>query len=76
MGLFDKMKEPVFLKESSDAVGQLEKLKALESKLNDKGRKKLKQEIGCVEYGIAGENNIAFELRNSHMPCIFYMMYI
>ena len=68
MGLFDKMKEPVFLKESSNAAGQLEKLKALESKLNDKGRKKLRQEIRCVEYGIAGEKNIAFELRNSHMP--------
>ena len=53
MGLFDKMKEPVFLKESSNAAGQLEKLKALESKLNDKGRKKLRQEIRCVEYGIA-----------------------
>ncbi len=68
MGLFDKMKEPIFLKESSNAAGQLERLKALESKLNDKGRKKLRQEIRCVEYGIAGEKNIAFELRNSHMP--------
>jgi hypothetical protein len=30
MGLFNKMKEQVFLKESSDAEVQLEKLKALE----------------------------------------------
>lgn len=68
MGLFDKMKEPVFLKESSNAVEQLEKLKSLEPMLTNEGMKKLKQEIRYVEYGIAGENNIAFELKNSHMP--------
>ncbi len=68
MGLFDKMKEPVFLKENSNAAEQLERLKALESKLNDKAKKKLNQEMRYVEYGIAGENNIAFELKNSHMP--------
>jgi hypothetical protein len=68
VGIFDKMKEPVFLKEGSNAVEQLEKLKALESRLNDEGKTKLMQEIKFVEYGIAGENNIAFELKNSHMP--------
>lgn len=68
MGLFDKMKEPVFLKESSNAIEQLEKLKALEPMLNDKGKAKLKQEISYLEHGIAGENNIAFELKNSHIP--------
>ena len=68
MGLFDKMKEPVFLKESSNAIVQLEKLKSIEPMLTNEGVKKLKQEIRYVEYGIAGENNIAFELKNSHMP--------
>lgn len=68
MGIFDKLKEPVFLKESSDAVRQLEALKALEPSLNDDGRMKIAQDIKMLESGIYGENNIAFELRNSHFP--------
>lgn len=68
MGLFDKIKEPIFLKESSNAQTQLEKLKALEPLLNQEGQAIIRQDIKCLEYGIAGEKNIAFELKNSHMP--------
>ena len=68
MGLFNRMKEPVFLKESSDAERQLEKLRELEVLLNSEGKNIIKQDIKCLEYGIAGEKNIAFELKNSHMP--------
>lgn len=68
MGLFNKMKEPVFLKESSNAQTQLERLYALETQLNEEGQAIIRQDIRCLEYGIAGEKNIAFELKNSHMP--------
>lgn len=68
MGLFNRMKEPVFLKESSNAEKQLEKLKALEPLLNPEGQTIIRQDIKCLEYGIVGEKNIAFELKNSHMP--------
>lgn len=68
MGLFNRMKEPIFLKESSNAEEQLEKLKALEPFLNSEGQTIIRQDIKLLEYGIAGEKNIAFELKNSHMP--------
>lgn len=68
MGLFKKMKEPVFLKESSNAERQIEELRKLEPLLNVEGRTKIKQHIRYLEYGIIGEDNIAFELKNSHMP--------
>lgn len=68
MRLFNKLKEPIFLKESSDSEEQIEKLKALEPSLNKKGQNILRQDIRRIEYGIAGEKNIAFELKNSHMP--------
>lgn len=68
MGLFNRIKEPVFLKESSDAEVQLKKLKALEPLLNSEGQNIIKQDIKRLEYGIAGEKNIEFELKNSHMP--------
>lgn len=68
MGFFNNMKEPVFLKESSNAKEQLKLLKDLEPHLNAEGIKILKQDIKNIEYGITGEKKIEFELKNSHMP--------
>ncbi|WP_368645706.1 HRDC domain-containing protein [Alkalibacterium putridalgicola] len=68
MKLFNKMKEPVFFKESNNAEEQLEKLKDLKPTLNAEGIKMLKRDIKFLEYGIAGEKNIRFELENSHIP--------
>lgn len=68
MGLFNKMRGPVFLKEDSDAKVQLKQLKDLEPLLNEEGKKKINQDIKYLEYGIIGEDNIAFELKNSNMP--------
>ncbi|WP_010247765.1 HRDC domain-containing protein [Acetivibrio cellulolyticus] len=77
MGLFDRMKEPVFLKGNSNAEVQIEKLKALEPILNAEGQNIIKQDIKSLEYGIAGEKNIEFELKNSHIPMyILHDIYI
>jgi hypothetical protein len=77
MGLFDRMKEPVFLKDNSYAEVQIEKLKALEPLLNAEGQNIIKQYIKSLEYGIAGEKNIEFELKNSHIPMyILHDIYI
>ena len=68
MGLFDKMKEPVVLKEGDTAKKQLAALTELAK--NSKGARleRIEREIKVVEAGIAGENAILFELKNSHMP--------
>lgn len=68
MGFFNKMKEPVFLKDSSDLCEQLEKLRALEPELDENGQEKIQQDMKYLEYGIQGENTISYELKNSHMP--------
>lgn len=69
MGFFsEKMKEPVFLKESSNAVEQLRALKELEPQLDMVGQSMIKNDIKLLEHGILGEKNIVFELKNSHMP--------
>lgn len=70
MFLFDKIKEPVFLKESSSGVQQLEALKTLQQKAPEELQQKLEQEIKIVEAGIYGENQIMFELKNSHIPMV------
>jgi hypothetical protein len=66
--LFNQMKEPIFLKEESDSEEQLTKLKEIRIHLNDEGKRIIDHDIACMEYGILGEKNIAFELKNSHMP--------
>lgn len=68
MGIFDRMKEPVFLRESNNAEMQLNALRALEPELNQEGKVILAQDIKKLEYGIAGEKKIKYELRNCHMP--------
>ena len=68
MWLFNRMKEPVFLKSTTQAEEQLCKLKELEPLLNAEGKKLINQDIRNLECGILGERNIAFELKNSHMP--------
>ena len=68
MGLFDKLKEPIFLKETSDAKQQLEQLESLLASVPDDIKHQVEQDIKILSHGINGEDNIAFELKNSHMP--------
>lgn len=68
MGLFDKIKEPVFLKEDSAASAELAALEELRNTAPPEVVKKLEKEIRNVKLGILGENQIAFELKNSHIP--------
>lgn len=70
MGLFDKIKNPIFLKEDSDAQKQLAALNELKGSLTGDAAKKLEAEIKNVEYGILGEKSIKYELENSHIPML------
>lgn len=68
MGLFDKIKEPVFLKESSSAREQLEELTALSDRIPVSIKNEFERDIRLLKAGLYGESNIAYELKNSHMP--------
>lgn len=68
MGLFDKVKEPIFLKEDSSAEVQLLALQELSKTASGPMAEQLELEIKYVEAGIFGENAIKYELRNSHIP--------
>jgi len=70
MGLFDKLKEPVFYKETSDAKLQLEELKEFLLNAPEEVKEQVEQDIKMLSYGISGENNVAFELMNSSMPIL------
>lgn len=77
MGLFDKMSEPVVLRESRAMQEQLVVLRELEPLLTKEGQGIIRRDIKALEYGIIGENNILYELKNSHMPmCIVQDIYL
>ncbi len=68
MGIFDKINRPIFLKEESDTNEYIDRLKALQGKASGKTADRIEREIKLASIGEFGENNIAFELKNSGMP--------
>lgn len=68
MGLFDKLKNPVFIKDDSEAEKQLAALQELKKNATGKILEQIEQEISKVEAGIIGEKQVRFELENSHIP--------
>jgi len=67
MGLFTKEIGPVFLKSSNQAAEYIEKLKLLQDKCDGSLKEEIDKQIAIAEYGIKGEQSIAFELKNSGM---------
>ena len=67
MGLFTKKIGPVFLKENSDVEAYIEKLKEFGEKAQGSLKRDIEKQIAYAQYGLIGESNIAFELKNSNM---------
>lgn len=65
MGLFTKAIGPVFLKQSNNATDYIEKLQELQEKSATTLKEEIEKQIAIAEYGVKGEESIAFELKNS-----------
>lgn len=68
MSFFDTMREPVILKEDSDAKKQLEQLEFYMKMAPQSIKAEIEQDIKRVKNGIYGEDALMFELKNSHIP--------
>jgi hypothetical protein len=69
MALFDKMTQPVVLKEDSDLNEQLRQLtELLQKPLSADVHEEIEEDIRCIKAGINGEEKLLFELKNSHIP--------
>ncbi len=68
MGLFDRLKNAVFLKDDSDAERQLAQLEELNSYATGNVQQEIQRDIMLLQAGIAGEKQVHFELENSHIP--------
>ena len=67
MGLFSKKIGPVFCKETSDTGIFISKMQMLLERTDGEIKKKIEKQINVARYGEIGENNIAYELKNSGM---------
>lgn len=67
MELFRKKIGPVFLKENSDALQLIEQLETLLLQASGDTKNEIEKQIKVANYGELGENNVAFELKNSGM---------
>lgn len=65
MALFTKKIGPIFLKETSSAEDYINKLEKLSTEAEGELKDKIEKQIAISKYGIAGESNVAFELKNS-----------
>lgn len=65
MGLFERFRSTIFVKEDSDLEKQLEELKSIRNKLDNTDE--IDKDIKLLEYGIIGEKEIAFELKNANI---------
>lgn len=67
MSLFSKKIGTVFLKDSSDAEDFVNKMQQLSERASGELKDNIDKQIKLAKYGIIGENNIRFELKNSGM---------
>lgn len=65
MGLFNKFRNTIFLKEDNDLEKQLKELKRIRNQLSN--TLKIDKDIKLLEYGIKGEKEIEFELKNANI---------
>lgn len=65
MGFFNKFRETIFLKEDSNLEKQIEELKSIRNNITNK--EELDKDIKLLEYGLQGEKEIAFELKNANL---------
>lgn len=65
MEIFNRFRDTVFLKEDSSLEKQLEDLKSIRNQINN--TEEIDKDIKYMEYGIQGEKEIAFELKNAHI---------
>lgn len=67
MRFFNKKIGPVFLKESCDTTDFINKMENLRQEADGELQSEIDKQIKLANYGLMGENNIIYELKNSGM---------
>ena len=65
MGLFSKKVGVIFFKEDSNANTHIQELQTMLQKATGNNAKEIEKEINFIKAGKRGEENVAYELKNS-----------
>lgn len=68
--ILNKITEPILLKDGTTTGEQIEYLNSIFNKVDSKYKEEINDELSMLNYGLFGEEQIKFELMNSHMPMI------
>ena len=63
---------PIFIKEFTKESQQLKDLMNLANKITSNKKKLIDKDIALLKYGIAGEQNVYYELKNSFIPMLCF----
>lgn len=64
------LREPKFIKEFNEDNKQLKDLEELLKVASEDTIKEIEKDMKLLAYGLLGEKNVAYELKNSHMPIL------
>lgn len=64
------IKGPIWLKEFNKESEQLEDLKKLSDKVKSDKKRLIDRDIMYLSYGMDGEKNVAYEIKNSYIPML------
>lgn len=68
---FNTLKDTIFLKDFSKENKNLKKLESIHQNISDLNKKRqAEREISLIKWGLEGENNVYFELKNSLLPML------
>ena len=70
MGLFDKVKGPIFLNENSGIKEDIEYLESIINKVPTDVKSEVEKELKNLSYGLKGEENIVYELKHCGIPML------
>lgn len=68
--MFEQIQRPIFVKEDNQSTKQLAQLQQLSAVASAAICEKIQADIHFLQAGIYGEDTIAFELKNSHIPML------
>lgn len=68
LGIFNKLSAPIVLKEDSDTDEQLRQMEYYELIAPEAVKQAIEHDKARINYGKAGETQIMYELKNSHIP--------
>jgi len=69
MAIFEKFTDTIFLKEDSELRRKVDELNKIKDRIASEDKARFDQDLKFSQYGLIGEDRIAYELKNADVGC-------